>query len=763
MLTVGCRHNAIISSICISLFFCCAAASAQDARIHGKVLDSRTSEPIAKATVSIRDRKVETRTTDSGEFELTGVAPGEIELYVTTVGYALMRKKIDVTSSTPVELEILLGPEVLRRTDEITVTETPFVAAEPASVSDHTLNQADMRNLTSVLIDDPLRSVQTLPGVTTGDDFSAQFSARGAGFRSIGYATDGILIFAPMFEVGDVHDGGSLSMLNGDVVEFVTLSTGGFSSKYGDRTAGYLNLTTRGGNRQRFTNTGTASATGVGWTSEGPIGKARKASWLFSARKSYLDWLINKVSDDPSSDFVFGFKDFFAKLAFEPAQRHQFRLSFNWGKSRVDESGDTNFGPNSFLYGDARNNVSTASWLWILSNRLTLDSAVSYDDALLKNVNHDQRLLFNSRPKQFALKQDLAYQTASGRKLEGGYFARRLEQDGERLWFDRSNRTFVTTDKFSQEAWQPGAYAQHTLTGLGSRLAFTYGARVDRFGFTGQNVWMPRASVSFSAASNTKMTLAFGQYSQFAGFFQLLGEFGNPALRAERATHYTFQIEQLINDKTRVRFEAYNREDRNGIFSADTEYRLVNGVARGPGIGISGVTLQNNLRGHARGVEVFVERRSVNKLSGWVSYSYGVARYRDAATNLSFDGDFDQRHTFNAYATYRLKPTLNLSAKYRYGSSMPVPAFLSMQGGNIDLSAQRNLLRPPAYSRLDVRANKAFNFDRWKLTLYGEVLNVLGRENVRYTVETDTVNQFMSVDRGTMFPLLPIAGIRVEF
>jgi hypothetical protein len=79
------------------------------------------------------------------------------------------------------------------------------------------------------------------------------------------------------------------------------------------------------------------------------------------------------------------------------------------------------------------------------------------------------------------------------------------------------------------------------------------------------------------------------------------------------------------------------------------------------------------------------------------------------------------------------------------------------------LTGQRNQSRPPVYSRLDVRANKAFNFDRWKLTLYGEVSNVLGRKNLRYTTQVDTVNQSVSFDKDTMFPFLPIAGIRVEF
>src|SRR5215471_18809042 len=175
------RSEFILVGLCASIFLLTTNAGAQAAKIHGKVFDSRTAEPIAKATVSIRERKLEARTANDGGFELTDIVPGEVEIYVTTVGYALVRKKIDVAPSTDVELEVLLGPEVLRRTDEVTVTEKAFVAAEPASVSDHTLTQADLRNLTGVLMDDPLRSVQALPGVSTRDDFYAQFSARGAG------------------------------------------------------------------------------------------------------------------------------------------------------------------------------------------------------------------------------------------------------------------------------------------------------------------------------------------------------------------------------------------------------------------------------------------------------------------------------------------------------------------------------------------------------------------------------------------------------
>jgi hypothetical protein len=110
-----------------------------------------------------------------------------------------------------------------------------------------------------------------------------------------------------------------------------------------------------------------------------------------------------------------------------------------------------------------------------------------------------------------------------------------------------------------------------------------------------------------------------------------------------------------------------------------------------------------------------------------------------------------------------LKPTLNLSVKYRYGSNFPEPAFLLIDGETARLSDQKNQSRVPVYSRLDVRANKSFNYNRWKLTLFGEVLNILGRKNYRYVTQVDTVNRSMSWDKDTMFPFLPIAGVRMEF
>ena len=83
------KSGYVIVSIVAVFFMAGNIYGRQNVRLHGTVRDSRTNEPIAKALVSIRDLKIQATTDNSGEFEIAEVPPGEVELYVTTVGYTL--------------------------------------------------------------------------------------------------------------------------------------------------------------------------------------------------------------------------------------------------------------------------------------------------------------------------------------------------------------------------------------------------------------------------------------------------------------------------------------------------------------------------------------------------------------------------------------------------------------------------------------------------------------------------------------------------
>jgi hypothetical protein len=79
------------------------------------------------------------------------------------------------------------------------------------------------------------------------------------------------------------------------------------------------------------------------------------------------------------------------------------------------------------------------------------------------------------------------------------------------------------------------------------------------------------------------------------------------------------------------------------------------------------------------------------------------------------------------------------------------------------LAGERNTLRLPAYSRLDVRADRAFNWSGRRLVLFIDVANVLNHTNER--------NASYFVDRGgrvfetmeSLLPIVPSGGFVIEF
>jgi len=102
--------------------FLMGALAAHAVTIHGAVVDSKTHEPLGKALVSIRSQHIEATTGDDGRFELPGVQPGTVELFVSTVNYGLLKEAVEVPPGADMQLEIELGQGVLKRSEHITVT-----------------------------------------------------------------------------------------------------------------------------------------------------------------------------------------------------------------------------------------------------------------------------------------------------------------------------------------------------------------------------------------------------------------------------------------------------------------------------------------------------------------------------------------------------------------------------------------------------------------------------------------------------------------
>ena len=81
------------------------------------------------------------------------------------------------------------------------------------------------------------------------------------------------------------------------------------------------------------------------------------------------------------------------------------------------------------------------------------------------------------------------------------------------------------------------------------------------------------------------------------------------------------------------------------------------------------------------------------------------------------------------------------------------------------LASARNAVRLSRYQRTDVRLNKSWMHDRWKFTLYAEVVNLTNHANY-YFVGFGSYNsqtRQVPITTGKTFPTLPSAGMLLEW
>jgi outer membrane receptor for ferrienterochelin and colicin len=454
-----------------------------------------------------------------------------------------------------------------------------------------------------------------------------------------------------------------------------------------------------------------------------------------------------------------GLTDLQGNLSYAPSPQHRITMSMLFGSSRDDRRDERNrLGTNSFMLGDVKSGIVNLRWRWVQPHFVSQSSLYVVDD-YAKNSNLNGELLFKSDGQEVGLRYDASLQISRRHRLESGVLVRRLSENSRRRRFTGTSG-FADTSSYNTQTWQPGGYVEDSWV-FGDRFVLSGGVRFDRFGTTGEETWSPRASGAVHVSRRTTVTASYGRVTQFPDFDDLYGDFGVRTLRAERSADSVVSVEHRFTERLRGRVELYDKQESSLIFAEETEPRLVAGKVVRP---VNAPVLRNTLAGYSRGVEFYLQRRSANRLSGWISYAYGISRLRDASRTLGFAADFEQRHTVNAFASYRVSRALSLSSKYRYGSNFPVAGFFRFNGTRLFLADTRNSIRLPQYSRLDLRVDYAFHFERWKLTLSSEIANVLARRNARFT-DLDSIVSTGEVryTRQALIPFLPSAGIRVEF
>jgi hypothetical protein len=691
-----------------------------------------------------------------GRFRIEGLTPGPRRVQASVVGYAVFRGEVVVSGAAPLIIRLREGTSTYSET--VTVSADVFRRPADPVPSASMIGSAELLNLRGVLADDPLRAVQVLPGVATGDDLRSEFTVRGSDFRHITFTVDGFATPYLLHSVRGVEDRGptgSVAMINSDVLEDVTLLNGGYPQYFTGHTGAEVDFRLREGSRERRIFRVAVSGTSASAVAEGPLG-TRRGSWLISARQSYLDAIVHRLTDRAVS---FGFRDAQTKLAYDLSPRHRIDLSALAGRSRFKndpeqrEIDDLHVGQNASVVG-------VAGWRFSTARTIVWQRLLAADNRF-RNQNTSGFELDDGRDRQLAYRADVTVAANDKLGLSAGAQAERRDNSRVRRRLAANRVSLAQLDDYSAHGLMTGGFLSARWT-MSSAFTLAPGVRTDRWGLTGQSTASPWLQSEWRVSPTLRVRASAGRYVQFADFENVLGISGGADLRPERAAQVDAGIEQRFGGAFRWSLTFYDREERDMLRRPGSETHLSGSrVVRGA----ASARYENRLDGFARGIEVSLQRATTGRgISGWLSYAFARNRYRDRVSSESFWGDSDQRHTVNTYAVYRHSDRASFVAKLRIGSNFPIPGYYAHQDGSYAVTDARNTARLPAYGRLDLRANRSFMLSRRRLTLFAEVINVLNRDNVRFDPPgVNTVTRATTTPFDSMLPIVPSVGILIEF
>ncbi len=182
--------------------------------------------------------------------------------------------------------------------------------------------------------------LKTLPGVSSANELSSQYSVRGGNFDENLVYVNGIEVYRPFLVRSGQQEG--LSFVNTDMVSSILFSAGGFDAKYGDKMSSVLDITYK---RPRE-NAATLQLSLLGGAAhfEG-ITKNGRLSYLIGARHKTSQYLLNSL--DTEADYSPKFSDIQTFVNFELNTNWQISFLGNISSNQykmVPKNRDTEFG-----------------------------------------------------------------------------------------------------------------------------------------------------------------------------------------------------------------------------------------------------------------------------------------------------------------------------------------------------------------------------------------------------------------------------------
>ncbi|MDB4582554.1 carboxypeptidase-like regulatory domain-containing protein [Draconibacterium sp.] len=731
-----------ISTILFLLFLTNISLFGQrnNATLRGVIKDFG-GKPLDMVNIALKEFPLGTSSNRRGEFILRIPAKKSVIIVYSSIGYTSVYDTIVAGIEENITRNILMQTaeqqigEVVVRTrrndNDITRIDSKFLDVLPSAGS------GAVESL-----------IKTLPGVSSNNELSSQYSVRGGNFdENLVYVND-IEIYRPFLIRSGQQEG--LSFINSDMVSTIDFSAGGFNAKYGDKMSSVLDIKYR--KPSDFRGSASMSLLGVSAHFE-DVALKGKLAHISGIRYKTNQYLLGSL--DEKGEYDPEFLDFQTYVTYQVSEKFDISFLGNVAQNKyrfVPETRETTFGTwnaplNTKIYFEGQEvddfqtytgalsanyhpninlNLKFIASAYYAKEKETYDilgqyylnqlernmSTEEFGDSILNLgvgafLNHARNTL---DAKVFSFSHRGAYNSENhlinwGVKFQHeqidskinewifrdstGYSIPYSDTD-VRLYYTLNSRSSIGSNRFTvfiQDVW--------SVPISKGNLYVTGGIRFNYWDFNNELLISPRATLSFYPEWERKMSfrLSAGMYHQSPFFKELLFTDGTIDYATQAQRSY-----QVVAGTDLV-FTAWNRPFR---FTSEAYYKYMNRLIpyQIDNVRIRYLPEQESV-GYATGIDMKINGEFVSGVQSWASLSF-----MQTEENIVGDGHgyiprpTDQWINFSLFFQDYLpgNPSYRMQLSGFYGAGLPT--------GPPNGERYQDVFRMPAYRRIDLGFSK---------------------------------------------------------
>lgn len=771
--------------------------SAQNSQSVKGIIKNEDGNPVAETKIQIQNTKTFVISNQNGKYSLK-LNEGEYVINFSALGYQSINVEVKIQASKDFDLSVTLKRD-LQILEQVIVKDQlakrqGMVSFDPKLA---TSNPNVSQSFEAIL--------KQLPGVSTNNELSSQYSVRGGNFdENLIYIND-IEIYKPYLVRNGQQEG--LSLINPDMVSNVKFSAGGFVPRYGDKLSSVLDVQykaidstdyivgagTNGYSFTAFLPTKKINAV-LGFRQKQNTSVLNSQPVVGSYNPQFYDFqsLINiPLSKNTNLSFLgiyntskFGLVPQSSSTTFGTFNE-TLRLRINYEGQEIDEYNNlvSSFTLNSNI--NEKLNLKWVNSMFLITEKENFDILGQY---IFDEIEND--FSSNNFGQVKANRGIGAYQNYGRNELRADVYASELKlnytskksfwESGFRFQYDRiaddlkefelidsagfsipnNFQNFVLSQsveaKNEVNTTRYSAYFQNTAD-IGFKLSYTGGVRFNYNTFTKEFLASPRIVFAYRPNFNKNLiyTFATGLYAQPPFYREARGFDGNINLniKSQKSLHFVlssnYQFKALGTDLT-FSTEAYYKHLYN-LTPYDIENLRVRYYAN------------QQAKGYAAGLDFRINgefikdlessfRLSIMKTAEDIENDSFVQTNANGVSTTIFPGYIkrptDQRVNFSAFFQDKLfnSPTYKVHLNLLFGSRLPT--------GPPQAERYQQTFSIPAYKRLDIgfskdildpeskRKPKLFAKYFKSVILYAEVFNLLNINNTVSFLWITDVNNF---------------------